>query len=440
MKKSKKTLLVSCMLLTGVLSMSLYIKDNTSKFISIEEIKDNRAMAFYIEKDGIYESTNTFPTSGYKLNEEKSICSNGAKPSMASDYSINITNLNGSTNCYLYFDKLNGLILADEIKKQSKGEKTSFSGIATESDTGVYTAPDDYGTSYYFRGLEGSLNNWVEFAGFYWRIIRINGNGTIRMIYQGEAKGDISSSNKTGTTTMINETLYVFNNALVDNTFVGYMNSINNGDNTTNYEQAHSNLYNSNVKTEIDKWYKTNIIDKGYGNYADNKTGFCNDRSINTGNEIWLTNDTKSGYGKNATAYGPYGRSMKNSSIRNVQLPSLKCINKEIDLFTINTEDIGNHKLKYPVGMITSDEIIFAGSFGHIKNSTHYLYTASKYWTLSPSSYGSSYATVFSIDSFGAIYSERVNTKNGLRPVINLRADIPFSGDGSEVSPYKIVS
>jgi len=58
------------MLLTGVLSMSLYIKDNTSKFISIEEIKDNRAMAFYIEKDGTYEPINTFPTSGYKLNED----------------------------------------------------------------------------------------------------------------------------------------------------------------------------------------------------------------------------------------------------------------------------------------------------------------------------------------------------------------------------------
>jgi len=124
-------------------------------------------MAFYIEKDGIYESTNTFPTSGYKLNEEKSVCSNGAKPSMTSPNSLNIANLNGSTKCYLYFDKLNGLILADEMKKQSKGEYTEFTGKATEADTGIYTAPDDYGTSYYFRGVENKLNNWVEFAGFY---------------------------------------------------------------------------------------------------------------------------------------------------------------------------------------------------------------------------------------------------------------------------------
>ena len=49
----------------------------------------------------------------------------------------------------------------------------------------VCSAPDDYGTSYYYRG--NVTNNYVKFAGFYWRILRINGDGSIRMIYAGDA-------------------------------------------------------------------------------------------------------------------------------------------------------------------------------------------------------------------------------------------------------------
>jgi len=253
----------------------------------------------------------------------------------------------------------------------------------------------------------------------------------IRMIYQGEANGAVSSSNKTGTATQIGTTAY--NSTSNDNTYVGYM---NNGGSTNSYATAHQNLIDSTVKSAIDSWYKTNIIDKGHSDYVDTNTGFCNDREVSSGTMGY----TGAGYETQQTAYSSWGRLSGTNAWKPIQTPSLQCANKERDLFTLKNSENGNKSLTYPVGMITSDEIIFAGSFGHIKNSTHYLYTASKYWTLSPSSYGSSYATVFSIDSFGAIYSERVNTKNGLRPVINLRADIPFSGDGSEVSPYKIVS
>ena len=55
-----------------------------------------------------------------------------------------------------------------------------------KSDKGIYMADDDYGTTYYYRG--NILNNNVYFAGFYWQIIRINGDGSIRLIYNGTEK------------------------------------------------------------------------------------------------------------------------------------------------------------------------------------------------------------------------------------------------------------
>ena len=423
-----------------IFSVCFYIsvKDKQEN-ISIEKTKDNRAMAFYIEKNGEYEPTNTFPTSGYKLNEEKSVCSNGAKLSMTSPNSLNIANLDGSTKCYLYFDKLNGLILTDEIKKQSKGEYTEFAGIATEADTGVYSAPDDYGTSYYFRGVEDKLNNWVEFAGFYWRIIRINGNGTVRMIYQGEANGAVSNSNKTGASTQIGT--YEYNTSVNDNTYVGYMISLNSNGNSSSYSGAHSNLYDSNAKVEIDKWYQNNIANNTeYSKYTDINTGFCNDRELSKG----IYSYSGDGYSTQNSAYSPVGRLRWASSWKTIQTPMFQCSNKSRDLFTVSSANIGNKKLAYPVGLITSDEVIFGGAFSGNSNynGTYYLYTNQDYWTMSPRSAGENNVVVFGVSPHGALgdyYSDIVNIPNCLRPVINLRADVFFSGDGSEANPYKIV-
>jgi len=320
---------------TGILSLSIYLKDNTSKSISINSIKDNRAMAFYIENNGEYEHANTFPTSGYKLNEEKSVCSNGAKPSVSISNSINIANLNGSTKCYLYFDKLNGLILADEIKKQSKGEYTEFTGITTEADTGVYSASDDYGTSYYFRGVENKLNNWVEFAGFYWRIIRVNGNGSIRMIYQGEANGAVTDSNKTGITTEIGTSMY--NHTDNDNAYVGYMmgiplvgiynptaiNANTTSSHSSDYDNAHTNTYESDAKKQLDSWYSTNIENnENYSKHVYVNTGFCNDRQID---KTVHPSHTGDGYSTQNSGYAPWGKSvyiywMENNSNSNTTM------------------------------------------------------------------------------------------------------------------------
>jgi len=252
--------------------------DGTVKVEKSEANADIIVEASYIkESDGTYKETQDLPTSGYVLNNEQSTCNNGATPTWDNN-TLLVNNLTSKgTVCKLYFEEYRAI---DKIIGDTTGieEKIEFTGTATEADTGVYRAPDDYGTSYYFRGLEGSLNNWVKFADSYWRIIRINGKGTVRMIYQGEANGAITSSNKTGDTTSIGTSMY--NHTSNDNAYVGYMKSLNNSGNSDGYIGAHSNLYDSTAKSEVDKWYKTNIVDKDFNSYVDTDTGFCNDREL----------------------------------------------------------------------------------------------------------------------------------------------------------------
>ena len=50
------------------------------------------------------------------------------------------------------------------------------------------TATNGYGNSYYFTG--NVEDNYAYFGGFIWRIVRINGNDTVRLIYSGEAEKD----------------------------------------------------------------------------------------------------------------------------------------------------------------------------------------------------------------------------------------------------------
>jgi len=206
---------------------------------------------------------------------------------------------------------------------------------------------------------------------------------------------------------------------------------------SSNYKEAHTNKYDSYAKKTVDSWYKTNIVDKGFGNYVDTNTEFCNDRQ--TMSEVADGFGT-AGYGTQLTAYAPWGRLYQNGSYKTTQTPTLQCTNKDRDLFTVSSATEGNKKLAYPVGMITSDEVVFGGGFGGTNNSTYYLYTNQNYWTMSPYSWDS-YAYVFRVGSGGYLSSANVgHTSVGLRPVINLKADTKLTGSGSETDPFVVVS
>jgi len=147
------------------------------------------------------------------------------------------------------------------------------------------------------------------------------------------------------------------------------------------------------------------------------------------------------GYGKGKTVYNPADRLWATNleSLKSIQTPTLQCANKNRDLFTVSTASIGNKKLTYPVGLITSDEIVFAGGLGGANNTSYYLYTNQKYWTMSPHSLYYQNALVFVIYSNGQISNcNNINELLGMRPVINLHSDIELTGTGTMTDPYVV--
>ena len=326
----------------------------------------------------------------------------------------------------------NGAATVDAAKAYIEGKTTSttpnFSTVATTNE-GMYSAPDDLGTSYYFRGAVN--NNWVKFGkersgnDIYWRIIRINGDNSIRMIYSGTTAPKSSTATvMTGTGTQINATTYSFNSSYNNPSYVGYM---------FTEGQQHGNGTPSTIKTVIDNWYKTTTLETDATTkslVADQI--FCNDRSATTSRtgtpgEISGSMSTSTIY-----YYGAYVRLKTNKN------PKLTCTTAS-DKFTVNTIN-GNRALTYPVGLITADEVAMAGGNNDIGNSTYYLYTNQPYWSGSPITFISDYSSAsgFIVYKSGAFVATDVNESFGARPVVSLSSKAKLSGNGTYSKPYTV--
>ncbi len=283
-----------------------------------------------------------------------------------------------------------------------------------KSDKGLYQMADADGISYYYRGSVN--NNYVKYADAYWQIIRINGDGSVRLLYAG------ATANASGSGLNIKSAS--FNSKRDNPAYVGYMSgsTLN-----TSYEKTNANENDSNIKKVLDNWYKTHIL--GTSNesvIAD--AGFCNDRSLDSGNGYSTT-------GSN-TNYGPYSRYFYTKQ------PTLKCVQIN-DLFTLSTNTKGNKALTYPIGLITVDELMLSGYANGYINKSAYTYSTSTYWTLSPRSFYISDAAVgeFYLGSSGSPNSDWVTGGYGVRPVINIKGDAKISGGiGTSSSPYEIVT
>ncbi len=284
-----------------------------------------------------------------------------------------------------------------------------FSQISSDTNgKGLYytsTNTEDNKITYYFRGAVE--NNYVTFAGFTWRIIRINEDGSIRLI-----KKDTIDSTK-------------FDNDDGDAAYVGYM--YGTPDSST-YEETHKNINSSTVKEVVDTWYESNLID--YTSFLSD-SGFCGDRSMASSAGVWSDIDTALGYGFNYTYYGANNRLDINST------PQFKCP-QENDLYTTTTATKGNKALTYPIGLITADEASYAGAVRNISNKTNYLAAAGIFWTMSPAS-SSKKAYVLRVHTDGRIAAENILTDRYARPVINLKPTIEITkGDGTQNNPYVI--
>lgn len=277
----------------------------------------------------------------------------------------------------------------------------------------------------------------MKFAGFWWRIIRINGDGTIRIIYDGteyHANGSMTTNSIAMSAVTFNRDSTSGSNTS-DNVYVGFMYGIA-GSNT--YERTHANVNKSLALTAIDNWYFKNL--SMYSDYIDVEAGFCGDRSINLSDNVWDSKDLKKGYEKNTTYYGAYSRFLESGgTYKTIQTPTFKCI-QENDLYTLGSSSKGNKALRYPIALISVDEIVFAGGLAGTGNQYYYLCNNNESWTMTPAYYGgSSDCYMFYLGNWSnAAAINFAGNNRGLRPVINLRADLTITGSGVQGDEYEV--
>ena len=383
--------------------------------------------AYYV--DGQITRDMPSKNSGYLLDEEQSNCTNGVIPSwdnaswsFVGNYSNYTKTDYTRTKCNLYFTKTKTVstVLGDlEVYTYTPDFTKSACDDATceSHEKGVFETTDDDGTSYYYRG--SVENNYVYFANRYWRIIRINGDGTIRMIYDGTTahpNGEASEDRQVGTS--------AYNTSRNDNAYVGYMYGTTG---SSSYEETHANINDSTIKTVVDNWYKTNIEEAGYASYISD-TLFCNDRSF-------ASNNTETGAGISTTYYRWYNGPWTSGT--NKTNPRLMC-KEQNDRFTVEDTQMGNGDLTYPVGLLTTDEAALAGGYS-ATNSGYYLYTGNNYWTMSPSDFFGSIAYVRFVGSAGTLDSSfSVSASYGVQPVLNLKSGSLKSGSGTALDPYLV--
>jgi len=417
------------------IAKSIKIAEGTINY----KIPDFKIMAMYKQKDNEtctedncyneMSETDRMPSSGYVINESKSYCT---LDNINKDTSVRLyTNAGGehiiknmakSEKCYLYFDKesaslatLNRLELTvtsgtPDFNKTSCATGTNNGGNCGENTIGLYKTQDDDGDTYYFRG--SVENNYVKFTNKWWRIIRINGDGSIRLIYDGTS----AHANGEKTADSIAVASQTFNANRDDNMYVGFKYTSG---------QVHGLGTKSNALTQLETWYQNNLA--SYASKIDTNAGFCGDRTPSTSStEI----NNQGGTGTTYTIYGAYIRLYTN------KIPTLTCANAS-DLYTVSSSIKGNKSLTYPIGLITGDEVSMAGGAWGNNNYGYYLYNGQKYWTMSPSYYDSYYdgiPCVFYMHSNGYLYNDGVHSMyNGLRPVINLKANTTFTFTGAGI-------
>ena len=284
---------------------------------------------------------------------------------------------------------------------------------------------DDYGTSYYFRGAV--KNNYVEFANKCWRIVRITGDGSVKLVLHNDNTTKVanpcsSANNSTNAAfARYSGTTYnsAFNSSYNDNAYVGFMYGATGA---SDYASAHANTNKSTILNNLESWYKNNL-ESYESKLAD--TIWCNDKSTVSG-----------GPGYDSTDYAAGNR------LNSTKQPTLKCPNDnnggKLSKFTVKDTTNGNGNLTYKIGLLTADEIAFAGSIAYTYNRSTYLQEntgTNWWWSLSPYSFADNVACVWRVVS-GYLCGGGVDASSRLRSVISLISSTNVTGDGTSENPY----
>ena len=283
-------------------------------------------------------------------------------------YNVNVTRKREATSLKNEIMK-NTVITANPTLTTSSNNSNDENGLykSTATNTGEPT--------YYFRG--NVTNNYVKFAGFTWRIVRINEDGTIRIVMQDGIN---------------NNSEYAFNSSYNNYTYMYYTN-------------------NSNAKTQLESWYQTNIGSKS--DSAKNvATGayYCEQAKVKR-------SDSDTSGSATMTTYTSY-------------TPDFKC----------SSDGNGKGQVSGSVGLLSYDEVVYAGGYYGQSNSNYYLYNSANYWwTMSPGGFSGSYSKVWRIFTSGSFGHTDVTFTNRLRAVLNLTANTQISdGDGTKENPFVV--
>ena len=334
-----------------------------------------------------------------------------------------------------------------------------------ETEAVMASTADDYGTSYYFRGAVE--NNYVEFANKCWRIVRVTGDGSIKLtLFNNNAEGNTNpcaEANDSGNAAITGESK--FNYAYGDNAFVGLMyGNVGCSDGTsgsqsactsaggtwtasTSYANAHANINKSTILKYLEEWYDNNIAN--YDSYIAD-TIWCNDKSTvsdTTFNPGSMTLGTNYGYGLNVNFYGTTRRIVDAAiALPLGDSPSLICPNDnlggKLSKFTVSDKINGNGDLDKKIGLLTADEVVYAGG-GNV-NFSYYLLKNTEntfWWALSPGAFDGDYASVWGVDggSSGLDGDGVGGDFGGARPSLSLKSTVPIaSGKGTRTSPYVV--
>ena len=368
------------------------------------------------------------PNSGYKLELETNTCGG-----TLSGNTYTVSNITSAKSCSITFKEDNPFtsstltyqLYKDKTTRLTSARGNGYNTVYTSDNTKtLYTSTENGTTVYYFAG--NATDNWVKFGknasnqDLYWRIIRTNSDGGVRLLYHG--------TSTTATDAYIGTS--AFNETYNDPMYVGYMYGTS-GELASN----RTNTKNSTIKTTIDNWYASNLEAKGYTKYLSRTAVYCNDRELAPGQTYSTSTSSRSNY-------AAYGRLKTNKT------PKYDCAATE-DKFTVDPST-GNGKLTYPIALMTADEVSFAGGLYNTNAPTWYYYnsangssTGSTYWwLLSPYHWNYGLAVVFNVygsSNPGFLDNYGVSNAFGVRPAVSLKSCTLYStGNGSASDPYTI--
>ena len=427
MKKIISLIIVCTIIISG---MFIYGKSDKKDLL-----EDNNGPIIAAVIDG--KASTTFPTTN-KYTATVECTRNGIKQDVGAKATWNgtkwVVSFNdisaGNVRCNVSFNlKFKDKILANnEVKTPIT---TPGAAVSTADEALLASAEDDYGTSYYFRGAV--TNNYVEFANKCWRIVRIGGDGSVKLILHNDnptgAANPCDAANNSASAAFARysgETYTsAFNTNYYDNAYVGFKYGT---PGSSTYEATHANTNKSTILTNLETWYNNNLT--AYESVIDNSI-WCNDKTnvTDTSYNPWSYggNATGLGYGTNKTYYGATKRLVGTSGSAGGTGPSLKC-NGELS------------KITSKVGLITADELAFAG-YAYNKNvSTTYLQenaTSDYWWSLSPDGFRGGNASVWGIGGRQGV-GFNVSNAYGLRPSISLKSTTNVTGNGTREKPYVV--